>query len=111
MTEVGSRPYNQPMVTTIDGSDMSIPFTLTINAVAFVWAGSTVTTTITDLLDNPAAVTALTFTQGAAGAGTISLTAAQKTTLGVGTFKYSFVITVGTAPSSRARSTTVCMIS
>lgn len=97
MTAWSDRPYNQPILTGLDGLDTSIPFTLAINAVAYVWAGSAVTTTITDDRGVLQAVPAFTWTAGASGAGTLSLTAAQKVSLGVGNYHYTFTIAIGAA--------------
>lgn len=82
----------------IVGCDLSIPFTITEDAVAFAWAGVTVVTEIVvDRTGADAAVASFTFTTGASGAATLSLTEAQKTTLGVGTYRYSIVASVGDA--------------
>lgn len=82
----------QDLATSVNGTNMSIPLAITVNAVAFAWAGVTVTTSITDSNGTAAPVATLTFTTGASGAATISLTAAQKVTLGAGTtWRYSIV--------------------
>lgn len=97
VTAWSDRPYNQPILTGLDGADTSIPFTLAVNGTPYVWPGSTVTSTITDDRGVLQTVPAFTWTAGASGAGTLSLTSAQKVSLGVGNYHYTFTIAIGAA--------------
>lgn len=75
----------------VTGVDLSVPFTITENSVARAWSSDTTTASIYDRDGTAATVATFTFTQGASGAATMSLTSAQLTTLGVGTFRYAVI--------------------
>jgi hypothetical protein len=79
-------------IVTVIGVDRSIALTVTENAVARPWASDAFTALIYERDGaTAAAVTTWTFTTGASGAATLALTAAQLTTLGVGTFRYALI--------------------
>jgi hypothetical protein len=82
---------NAPIIAVL-GVDRNIALTVTENAVARPWGGDTITALIYEKDGvTAAAVTTWTFTTGASGAATMSLTEAQLTTLGVGTYRYAVV--------------------
>lgn len=98
MTSVSNQAANC-VIYAVTGVDRTIAVTITENSVARPWGSDTMTALIYQLDGvTPAAVTTWTFTKGAAGAATMALTAAQLSTLGVGTFRYAVTNTTQNTP-------------
>lgn len=93
MTVIGNRAGSQDISLAL-GSTFTWGLTVTENAVAKPWAGVTLTSAIV-AADGTVNAVDFTRTTGASGVLTISLTAANVTTIGIGTYRYWIRATVG----------------
>lgn len=78
---------------TVKGDDLSCTFTITNGGSLQNWSGVTVTSGIYD--DAQAVATNFTITTPSTGTMVVSLTDTQTTTLGVGVWRYSIIVTDG----------------
>jgi hypothetical protein len=88
---------NQPLSFTV-GDDVSLRLTVTENAVAYVWTGATVATSI--IANDVAVATNFTTATSTGGILDLSLTDTETTTLGLGTFDYWVKVTKGSVTST-----------